>query len=695
MTTPNVPPLVPGLPLLGSVMELMREPCRFWVDAARAHGEAYRVRYPTAAGGELFVLAGLEANRLAAREGHTLFTTKEYYHRLVEETGTSDYLCALDGPRHAHMKRSTKAALSREAAAPFVAEIVERTARIAGEVPAGTTVRALEFTRRLTVDAFSITASNVVLSDQEYAALARYAFTFVGSGVAGRPAFLLKMPGYRRAKHAVHAMLEARLAGRPRREPGHRPDLLDAVTEMRTPEGTPLSPEAAVATAHLPFANGYIYAGRLCASILYALARDAALLGRVRAEIDAGLAAEGPTASGLRRMSLLRRCIQESHRVYPIAPAVPRYATRDFTFAGYTIPKGSFVFIPVVVPHHDERWFRDPERFDPDRFAPPRSEGARPFAFAPYGLGTHGCPAIGLVETVVMAALVGLLRAWDFEVDPPGYALRFEAAPVPGPEEAFTLRVRPRPPNPPSSPAPAPWLGLDAPSLEELDGAVRVQVVAPGERVLREGDPADAFYVVRAGEVEAYHEAADGHARRSLRVMGPGAYFGEIGLLHGGVRTASVRATSAGAALIVLDRELFLTLVADRDLIASEIAEVARRRAIASRAQAADLARPGVMARFTGPELLFAEGDPPGPCFLVVRGEVELVNRGADDAPLVVGRARPGDLVGLGDGPRLTDARAVGAVVVMPVEGAPAEADDALDQAEALLASWGEPAPAP
>ena len=58
----------------------------------------------------------------------------------------------------------------------------------------------------------------------------------------------------------------------------------------------------------------------------------------------------------------------------------------------------------------------------------------------------------------------------------------------------------------------------------------------PGERIIRAGDPADALYLISKGEVEI---AIDG---TRLKTQGPGDFFGEVGLLSGGRRSADVTA---------------------------------------------------------------------------------------------------------------------------------------------------------
>ncbi|MGC1909328.1 MAG: MFS transporter [Candidatus Dormiibacterota bacterium] len=81
-------------------------------------------------------------------------------------------------------------------------------------------------------------------------------------------------------------------------------------------------------------------------------------------------------------------------------------------------------------------------------------------------------------------------------------------------------------------------------ALERLAAAC-IETAAPaGEVIIQEGDTADAFYVLLTGEVAVSAKGEAEHARR-LRVMGPGTYFGEIGLLARVPRTATVKALEA------------------------------------------------------------------------------------------------------------------------------------------------------
>jgi MFS family permease len=89
--------------------------------------------------------------------------------------------------------------------------------------------------------------------------------------------------------------------------------------------------------------------------------------------------------------------------------------------------------------------------------------------------------------------------------------------------------------------------------LEQLAEAAAEQDVATGTAVVREGDPADAFYVVLAGAVDVTVRGEAAPVRR----QGSGTWFGEIGLLGGFARTATV--TAAGdVRLLRVDGDAFL-----------------------------------------------------------------------------------------------------------------------------------------
>jgi CRP-like cAMP-binding protein/Fe-S-cluster-containing dehydrogenase component len=76
--------------------------------------------------------------------------------------------------------------------------------------------------------------------------------------------------------------------------------------------------------------------------------------------------------------------------------------------------------------------------------------------------------------------------------------------------------------------------------IEHLKESVELQRYIPGQVIARQGDPADSFYLVRIGFVKVSENYPGGEL--VLAYLSRGDYFGEIGLLGGGVRTASCTA---------------------------------------------------------------------------------------------------------------------------------------------------------
>ncbi|MBV9099743.1 MAG: MFS transporter [Candidatus Dormibacteraeota bacterium] len=87
------------------------------------------------------------------------------------------------------------------------------------------------------------------------------------------------------------------------------------------------------------------------------------------------------------------------------------------------------------------------------------------------------------------------------------------------------------------------FAGATRAALERLARAARSESVAAGTLIIREGDVADDFFVLTAGEVDILARG-EGDAERTLGVLHPPDYFGEIGLLGHRPRTATVRAAT-------------------------------------------------------------------------------------------------------------------------------------------------------
>ncbi len=89
----------------------------------------------------------------------------------------------------------------------------------------------------------------------------------------------------------------------------------------------------------------------------------------------------------------------------------------------------------------------------------------------------------------------------------------------------------------------------------ELTRAVENRIAAPGTVIFKHGDPGDSFYIIRSGKVRIFRKDAHG-LETEFSVLGAGQSFGEIALLTGEPRAATVEALEE-THLMVLSREQF------------------------------------------------------------------------------------------------------------------------------------------
>ena len=80
------------------------------------------------------------------------------------------------------------------------------------------------------------------------------------------------------------------------------------------------------------------------------------------------------------------------------------------------------------------------------------------------------------------------------------------------------------------------FAGLEKRELEEIAGSMRERRVAAGGMVVEQGAGGAGFFIIDEGEADVF---VDGEHRTTI---GPGDYFGEIALLTGSDRTATITA---------------------------------------------------------------------------------------------------------------------------------------------------------
>jgi len=112
--------------------------------------------------------------------------------------------------------------------------------------------------------------------------------------------------------------------------------------------------------------------------------------------------------------------------------------------------------------------------------------------------------------------------------------------------------------------------------FENCSDAELIAIISSGYRneysadeiIVREGDPSESFYMILSGSVEIYSEKTG----QQIAILQEGDFFGEISLLMGTPRTASVR-TITDSILFVVDRKQLQKLLTEYKQLGEQIAQ--------------------------------------------------------------------------------------------------------------------------
>ena len=122
-----------------------------------------------------------------------------------------------------------------------------------------------------------------------------------------------------------------------------------------------------------------------------------------------------------------------------------------------------------------------------------------------------------------------------------------------------------------------------ASGLLTLDGFARLagagarRSYASGERLMKQGDKADSLFVILTGKVNVVREHPDLATPVHLATLGPGDVVGEMGLLDGDPRSATVAAADATIVMEVPQNALSLIVAEHPDVYGALVKVLSKR----------------------------------------------------------------------------------------------------------------------
>jgi CRP-like cAMP-binding protein len=185
---------------------------------------------------------------------------------------------------------------------------------------------------------------------------------------------------------------------------------------------------------------------------------------------------------------------------------------------------------------------------------------------------------------------------------------------------------------------------------------MRVVRMKPGDWVIREGEEGSSMFVIASGAARVLKKLK-GTRMLQLAVLGEGAFFGEMSVLRGGPRGASVQSVQPGE-LFEISKQVIDKIIGQYPSVEQVLTKFIRQRLLRNVISTSELFRPfnkeerlRIIERFVSRdigrgELLIEEGRESNGFYILMRGRLDVLCKLDDGFTTVVGELLEGEVFG-------------------------------------------------
>nr|APG38190.1 cytochrome P450 CYP716A111 [Aquilegia coerulea] len=129
----------------------------------------------------------------------------------------------------------------------------------------------------------------------------------------------------------------------------------------------------------------------------------------------------------------------EVMRLTPPFQGAFREALTDFSYAGFSIPKGWKLYWSTYSTHINANYFPNPKTFDPSRF---EGIGPAPYTYVPFGGGPRMCPGKDYSRLVILVFMHNIITKFKWNAVLSDEKIIVD--PVPMPAKGFPIQLQPQ-----------------------------------------------------------------------------------------------------------------------------------------------------------------------------------------------------------------------------------------------------------
>jgi cytochrome P450 len=391
-----LPPGPRGLPIVGVLPAVRRNPTAVFLDAARRFGDVVYFRIGPRHG---YLITNPADVRHVLQDNARNYHKSPLYAKLRMSLGNG--LLTSEDEFWLRQRRIAQPAFHRQRIAALASVMAEAARDTAAQWQAiassGQPVDVAEEMMRLTRTVVLRALLGADLGP--FAASVDHAWTIINQHI-GESFWSLgltdrfptaKYRQFQAALAVLHGAVDHIISER-RRRPSDSADLLSMLLSARDEE----TGEAMTDEQLRVEVTTFLLAGQETTSLAltwtwYLLSQHAGAQQRLEEEIDAVLDGRPPEYTDLVNLPYTRMVIDEAMRLYPPAWGFSRQALADDELGGFHLPRGWLAFVIPYVLHRLPAHWQDPEAFDPERFLPERSADRPKFVYLPFGAGPRQC----------------------------------------------------------------------------------------------------------------------------------------------------------------------------------------------------------------------------------------------------------------------------------------------------------------